>query len=297
MINKMDAPTPPVVDSVATAYAIHLQTTHAAHRGYHPCFSVTSYGGVQKAHRRRWHNTCVEIGTDWRESYSRSLKTCSDFSNHYAMMLQDARRKTEVSVHTMTQDERKQMTEAKKLEADQWISNTVFTVAKRAGIPKNRIMSMRWILTWKKVEHASPKAKARLVVKGFTDPDLITLRAESPTLSRIARNSLLQLAASYKMHLSMGDVKTAFLQGDRTAESARDVYGDIPAADRGLFGLTHDDVIKLEGSVYGLRTAPKAWFTRVATDLKALGAKQHPLDQCVFMFYSPDNTLLGALGV
>ena len=63
------------------------------------------------------------------------------------------------------------------------------------------------------------------------------------------------------------------------------------------FGLSQDEVIKLEGSVYGLRTAPKAWFTRVAKDPKALGAKQHPLDQCVFMFYSPDNTMLGALGV
>ena len=40
--------------------------------------------------------------------------------------------------------------EAKKLEADQWISNTVFNVVKRSGTPMNRNMSMRWILTWKK---------------------------------------------------------------------------------------------------------------------------------------------------
>ena len=93
------------------------------------------------------------------------------------MLLQDARRKTEVNVRTLTKDEQQQMTQAKKLEADQWTSNTVCTVAKRAGIPKNRIMSMRWILTWKKVDNAAPKAKARLVVKGFTDPDLTTLRA------------------------------------------------------------------------------------------------------------------------
>ena len=100
-------------------------------------------------------------------------------------MFQDDRRKTEVNIRTLTKDEQQQMTQAKKLEAEQWISNTVFTVAKRAGIPKHRIMSMRWILTWKKVDNASPKAKARLVVKGFTDPDLTTLRAESLTLPHI----------------------------------------------------------------------------------------------------------------
>ena len=72
-------------------------------------------------------------------------------------------------------------------------------------------MSMRWILAWKKLEGSEgTKAKARLVVKGFTDPDLTTTRAESPTLSKIGRNCLLQLAASHRMKISMGDVKTAF---------------------------------------------------------------------------------------
>ena len=55
----------------------------------------------------------------------------------------------------------------------------------------------------------------------------------------------------------MGDVKTAFLQGD-SGESERNVYGDLPSDARHLFGLSEDEVIKLEGSVYGLRTAPKA---------------------------------------
>ena len=78
----------------------------------------------------------------------------------------------------------------------------------------------------------------------------------------------------------MGDVKTAFLQGD-SGESERNVYGDLPPDARELFGVSPDEIIKLEGSVYGLRTAPKAWFARVVADLTKLGAKQHPLDHCV----------------
>ena len=80
-------------------------------------------------------------------------------------------------------------------------------------------------------------------------------------------------------------------------ESQRSVYGDVPPDARSLFGISADEVIKLEGSVYGLRTATKAWLQKAATDLKSLGAIQHPLDQCVFMFYSKSDpkTLLSAI--
>ena len=85
------------------------------------------------------------------------------------------------------------MNGAKKSEADQWIGNAVFTIAKRAGVPKNRIMSMRWVCTWKKIDGSDEKqAKARLVVKGFTDPDLIKIRPNlrlSPRLDAIAYSS------------------------------------------------------------------------------------------------------------
>ena len=63
------------------------------------------------------------------------------------------------------------------------------------------------------------KAKARLVVKGFTDPDLTEIRSESPTLSRLPRQLILQLSAMRGFRLRKGDVKTAFLSGDR--EEAR----------------------------------------------------------------------------
>ena len=96
----------------------------------------------------------------------------------------------------------------------------------------------------------------------------------------------MQLAASHQMTLSMGDVKTAFLQGD-SGESERTVYGDLPSDAREMFGVSPDEVIKFEGSVYGPRTAPMAWFARVVADLTRLAAKQHPLDQCVCSCSTP----------
>ena len=56
-------------------------------------------------------------------------------------------------------------------------------------------------------------------------------------------------------------------------------------------------MIKLEGSVYGLRTAPKAWFDKVAADLKKLGAKQHPHGPMCFMFFTKGGEVMGAIGV
>ena len=103
------------------------------------------------------------------------------------------------------------------------------------------------------------------------------------------------------MTLSMGDIKTASLQGNM-GESERDVYGGLPPDARELLGVSADELIKLEGSVHGLRAAPKVWFQKVAADVKKLGAVQHPLGQGVFMFF-PKATpgqhpqLLDAMGV
>ena len=65
------------------------------------------------------------------------------------------------------------------------------------------------------------KVKARLVVKGFTDPDVTEIRSESPTLSRLSRQLILQLSASRGFRLRKGDVQTAFLSGDREEGKTR----------------------------------------------------------------------------
>ena len=65
----------------------------------------------------------------------------------------------------------------------------------------------------------------------------------------------MQLAASYNMDISMGMSKLLLLQGD-SGEGERDSYGDLPPDARPFFGASADGILKLEGSVYGLRAAP-----------------------------------------
>ena len=133
------------------------------------------------------------------------------------------RARVEVNNKKLSADERAQFRAAQDKEMDQWISNDVISVYQRAGIFKQGFMTMRWVHTWKVAEDTGEtKAKARLVVKGFTDPDLTEIRSESLTLRRLSRQLILQLSAS-RFRLRKGDVKTAFLSGDRE-EARRDVY-------------------------------------------------------------------------
>ena len=81
---------------------------------------------------------------------------------------------------------------------------------------------MRWVLTWKTdpAEADGRRPKARLVILGYQDPDLVTEESYSPTATRASRQLFLQRAAHMRHKVEKGDVKAAFLQGE---ELARDL--------------------------------------------------------------------------
>ena len=84
-----------------------------------------------------------------------------------------ARARFQVNIKKLSADERAQFRTAQSKEMDKSISNDVISVCQRAGIAKERVMTMRWVHTWKVAEDTrETRAKARLVVHGFTDPDM-----------------------------------------------------------------------------------------------------------------------------
>ena len=66
-------------------------------------------------------------------------------------------------------------------------SNDVVELISRHGVDPKRVIASRWVLTWKQGPgevHSGPggsKAKARLVIRGFKDPDLGQFSTASPT--------------------------------------------------------------------------------------------------------------------
>ena len=95
---------------------------------------------------------------------------------------------------------------------------------------------------------------------------------------------MLQLGVSSKFRFEVGDVKTGFLQGDKT-ETQRDVYLEPIKEIRERLGLTDNQLLRLLGSAYGLRTDPRSWYLRVRSDLERIGWRMHQLGPCVFLLY------------
>ena len=120
------------------------------------------------------------------------------------------RKRVEVSVRKMTESDRSLFKKAKELELQSWLDHRVFDLVKQKFVDQERIMRARWVLTWK----SSGKAKARLCVLGFQDPDLTEVHRDSPTLSTASEALIMQWVASHKYRLISGDIKTAFLSGD-----------------------------------------------------------------------------------
>ena len=63
-------------------------------------------------------------------------------------------------------------------------------------------MRARWVLTWK----LTGKAKGRLCVLGFQDPDLTEVHRDNPTLSAASEALIMQWVASHKYRLISGDI-------------------------------------------------------------------------------------------
>ena len=151
------------------------------------------------------------------------------------------------------------------------------------------------------------KPKARLVIAGHRDPDLLSgLPTHAPTISRQGIHLLLQILAS---NLSRGwkgyagDVTAAFLCGE---DLERELYLRQPKS--GLGDLHPEQLLRIRKPIFGLVDSPSAWWQKFHKTLKKLRVKrgseewmvvQSTLDHCIFMvqkingYDSTNEPLLG----
>ena len=97
---------------------------------------------------------------------------------------QKSRKGAEVCFRKLDEREKEEFRQAMTLETNSFMSTEAVRICERAGIPKERIMNMRFVLTWKAVlddkgEQVGQKPKARLIVRGFEDPGLLDVDRES----------------------------------------------------------------------------------------------------------------------
>ena len=132
----------------------------------------------------------------------------------------------------------------------------------------DRILQPRPVLTLTMKDDGAQEVKCRCTLQGFKDPDILDLlpdrKTESSTLSTNGRAMFLQLIASCRFVLTVGDVK------------------------RHLGWLTRrkkpqhpDQLFEVRGG-YGLGDQPQQWWRTFEKFLaEQLGFDQHSMDPCV----------------
>lgn len=131
--------------------------------------------------------------------------------------------------------------------------------------------------------------KGRWCLQGHLDPDL-EAKAEqgllkSPTLCQLGRMCLLQVIASKKWDLQLGDIKGAFLEAGPLSPAFRPLYAHQPTG--GIPGIPEDAVIEIVGNLYGQNDAPSAWFREFSGFVNSLGWHQSVLDPCFSLCVMP----------
>ena len=242
------------------------------------------------------HQVCqLEFEMPWQK-FERYRKNPRVHSAYIASAAKKAH--AEVQYRDLDQEEKKRFDAAKGKEIKCWLDTSTVRAILRNKIHPSRIMSSRWILTWKRDDNApgGQKAKARLVVRGFQDPEVGQIDTESPTLSRDSRMLLFQTVSSKGWQIQNFDITTAFLRG---RSDGRELAMEPPEELRIAMKMSKDEVCLLEGNAYGRVDAPILFYKEFRKQLEQIGFEAHPLDECLFLLRNSRNRdqLDGILGI
>ena len=246
-----------------------------------------------KYQRQYWTGeTCFKLKNAWRNE-SRRCFNSADLNVLEEAYLQEVGGPQNLSERYMSAADRLAFREAKTKELASFFDNNVWFIDDAKNSDEKRVLKAHFILAWKKNPDGSPRAKARLVVQGFRDPDALSgkLNTTAPTLTRLSRNMVMAVGTMLGMLPFTADITTAFLQGKPyRPEADRVLWIKLPKDGESLLGLEpgHGKLMKLIKPMYGLCDAPRAWFEEASERiLKAGEGKivQHPLDACCFLVF------------
>ena len=192
--------------------------------------------------------------------------------------------KGEINERRLSAEERQQFYAAKVKELRSFFENGVWEFSTVDDADPTRVLTSRILLKWAKNPDGSPRAKARLIVRGYNDKDALAgnLETSSPTTTRLGRAILLSTSANKKWRGWTADVSTAFLQG---LPQERRLWVKLPPDALQIIGGDERTRMYLIKPVYGQLDAPRRWWLEAVRRLKSLGWIQHELDPCFFMLY------------
>ena len=123
----------------------------------------------------------------------------------------------------------------------------------------------KWEELGKRTSCAAPSAWSVLNDWFYVVTQILKVRPEAPTISRLGCQTLHLACSSHHWNLFRGDVKPAFLQGGKELES-RNISCDSLLEVRKKLNISDAQILKVEGGCYGLRTAPRnSWKCLTST--------------------------------
>ena len=160
------------------------------------------------------------------------------------------------------------------------------------------IMKSRYVLTEKAVEphEVEPlreegllinseegevvKAKARHVMKGYSEAGAEDLESTTPQVAKDSVIFTLQILASNRWTIGHLDFTQAFHSGDQIQ---RALYCSLPP--EGVPGLHPRQVLRLRKTCYGLTDGPYAWYRHLCGVLESRGYVKSKADPCLFLLF------------
>ena len=176
---------------------------------------------------------------------------------------------------------------------------------------EDKIVMSRYVLTEKGIEEddidkarcegvliaddgpSSKKAKARHVMKGFSEENSEYLEVTTPQAARDSVMLTLQILCSWGWKPGYLDFTQAFHSGDPID---REIYAEQPM--EGIPGLQARQLLRLKKCCYGLLDGPFQWYshlTRILT--QELGYECSEGDPCVFYLFDNDRKMIGMISV
>ena len=222
-------------------------------------------------------------------------KVLKDLSRFLAKSIQKG---VEVAWAKLNPQQKSAMQEAKTAELESWVAKKVVKAAD-PSITEEQALKMRWIYTFKSAGDQNlgkMKARARIVILGFSDPSLLEQETASPSLIRLSRMLLFNMSTARRWRLLSGDVKTAFLQA-KSPERMHPLYARPLSELSQAMNIPPDRMVELLGPAYGLTPAPREWFVDLTGTIKALGGRRCHVDPCLWRVFNDEGTIVGIVGI
>lgn len=163
----------------------------------------------------------------------------------------------------------------------------------------SNVIDARWVLTWK-IGAGKRIIQARLVVRGFKDPQASSLSIFAGTTSRWGQRLVSSVAVQKKWELLTADVSQAFLRGLTFEEALklkdevhRSVQFCMPPSSESILRMLpgHSDfdsireVLDMLRCGFGFKDAPRVWDKVLRQLLLDLGLKPVQSDEQMFVWH------------